>query len=409
MQTLKRQLSKISPISIGIILIFAVVMTFIIVRSFAAIGPASLYTNPAGTQSVIKGKTFTTTVRVSTASDVPVTAASVYLSYTSSKLSVQSVSYSGSPYNIEAAQTNSGGILRMDRAALPAISGGDKLFAKVTFKAKSTGSATIGFTSSSYVTSGEDDSDLSLQRNGTVYNISASTSGGRSSSDSGSGSSSSSDDSGTTSTSQSTDTSGSSSTSTSSESGEKSNKVSKNTAKGIDKSSTSADTSPLEVIVIDQEKQPVEGAEVTINGQTVKTNKEGIAVFDVVSVGEHDLVVDYNGNKTFSTVHVKGDSTTMGSDSIVVMIKRGGFNPLIWVAIPLVGLLLLAGVFYFKKDRWRQLIGRFKRSKMSLDQNQIDDPGLPLNPNSSPPGSTFSPDSNDPSIAPDGLSQDNKN
>ncbi len=266
---IKKQLTKISPLSAGLVLLFALAMTFIIFRSFAAVGPATLYTSPGGSQSVVKGKTFTVSVRVKTASNVPVTGASVYLSYPSSKVSVQSISYSGSPYNFEASKSNTGGILKMDRAAIPAISGGDKLFAKVTFKALATGSAAISFTSNSFVTSGEDDSDLSLQKSGVVYKVTApSTSTNKTSSsaadtdDSDGGSNTSSTDessSGSSSVENNTSTSGQSSDSTSKKS---------ETKKSSDKQATStsqqeiAGTGQLEILVVDGDNQPLKDASV---------------------------------------------------------------------------------------------------------------------------------------------------
>jgi hypothetical protein len=179
MGSIKQQLTRISPLSVALVIIFAAAMSLLIFRSFAAVGPATLYTSPGGTQSVKKGSTFTSKIRVSTASNVQVAGAAVYMSYNSSKISVQSISYSGSPYTIEATpSSNSGGILHMERAALPAITGGDKLFATVTFKAVATGTATVGFASNTYVTSGDNDSNLPPQNSGAVYSILNSTSGG---------------------------------------------------------------------------------------------------------------------------------------------------------------------------------------------------------------------------------------
>lgn len=173
MSKLKQQLTKFSPLSAAIVLLFAAVMSYVIIHAFAASGTATLYTSPGGTQSTIQGSTFTVNVRISTGSNVPVTGAAVYMTYPANKLSVQGVNYNGSPYNVQLAESNANGTLRMDRGAFPMVSGGDNLFASVTFKSIASGSAPIGFASNSVVTSGEDDSNILAGRNGVTYNIAA--------------------------------------------------------------------------------------------------------------------------------------------------------------------------------------------------------------------------------------------
>lgn len=142
------------------------------VQSFAATGPATLYTSPNGTQSVNINSNFTISVRIATGNNVPVSAATIYLAYPGDKVQVVSASYAGSAYNVELVESDSGSVFRMDRAALPEISGGDKLFAQITFKAIANGSAALSFTSDSRVHSGEDDSNILAARNGVTYNIS---------------------------------------------------------------------------------------------------------------------------------------------------------------------------------------------------------------------------------------------
>jgi hypothetical protein len=414
MKTIKQQLSKKSPLSIGIVLLFAATMTFVLIRSFAAVGPANLYTSPGGTKAVDKGAKFTVNVRISTASNVPVAGAAVYMSYPTSKLTVQGVNYSGSPYNLEALETNSGGVLRMDRGALPAVSGGDKLFAKVTFKAVATGTAAVGFTNNSYITSGEDDSDLPLQKSGVTYNISAPSSGGGSSSGPPKKSSTSSSGSESGSSSSSDSTQSTDSSTSDSPSGQ--NKKTDSSPTGSSQKTTddkpledNSETQALEIVVVDEQQNPVEGAEVAISGQVVKTDENGIARFEDVPTGQQDIVVGYNGNKTFDTVEVKGDSTSTDPESVTVAINRDKSSPIIWIAIPIIGLLAVAG-FFFGKPWLNRLTGMFKRTNATVDQSQPPNqsefyiPGN--NPNASPPGSTVSPEPSTPTISNNNSSQD---
>lgn len=157
--------------------LFAVVGAVILVRALAASGGATLYTSPAGNQSVKKGESFSLSVRIATGNDVPVTGAVVYLKYPLDKLQVANINYSGSAYGLQIHESNSGGILRMDRASLPMIPGGDKLFATITFRTlNQTGSAPISFTDDSKVFSGEDDSNILNKKQGVNYTITQPTS-----------------------------------------------------------------------------------------------------------------------------------------------------------------------------------------------------------------------------------------
>lgn len=157
--------------------LFAAVGVLILVRVLAATGGATLYTSPAGNQSIKKGQSFSVSVRVSTGNDVPVTGAVVYLKYPADKLQVTNLNYSGSAYGLQVHESNTGGILRMDRASLPMIPGGDKLFATITFKAlNQTGAAPISFTDDSKVFSGEDDSNILEKKQGVNYTITQPTS-----------------------------------------------------------------------------------------------------------------------------------------------------------------------------------------------------------------------------------------
>lgn len=365
MSKFKGQLTRLSPLSISIVLVFAVAMTYFLFRVFAASGAATLYITPSGTQSVVAGQNFTVSVRISSASNVPVTGASVYLTYPTGKLQLISESYGG-PYNTQLVVSDSGGILRMDRAAFPMISGGDQLFAQVTFKAIATGSAPISFTGSSVVASGEDDSNIVGQKNGVTYNVTAPPSTQPSSSSGSSGSSSS----GAGSSGRGSSVSGGSASSgRGSSSGQSSG--SSTTTSGGSAGGSSADsgssqsgtgqaafgdgdivTSDVQITVVDSQGKPVKDAEVTIGNQTVKTDKNGVAHFNDIAAGKLEVAVNYNGKKTAKTVNVKGAST-QSPEMFKVSIVRDKFNPVL-LFVPVI-FLLAAGALVMRP--WEKFVG----------------------------------------------------
>ncbi len=406
---LRQQLSRISPLTAGIILLFAAAMTYFIFRAFAASGTATLYTSPGGTQSVSTGQTFAVSVRVSSGASVPVTGAAVYLAYPTSKLQVISESYGG-PYNTQLVATDSGGILRMDRAAFPMISGGDQLFAQVTFKAITSGSAPLSFTGSSIVTSGEDDSNILAQKNDVTYNITTpatpppASSGGGSSS--GSGSSSSASKAGTggsskTTTTQSggSQTSSGSGSSASSGTPQSSTPGSSQSTQVTDQSAGTVESS-LEITVVDSKNKPVEGATVTVNGQTAKTDKNGVARFSGVAAGDQTIAVSYNGKKTSKVIQVKGASTQASPQTFKVSVVRNKFNPVL-LFIPIL-VLLAAGGFIMRP--WE----RFAKSTADAPADQVVTSNQPpeatqatTHNKQETPGTVYSPDeSNGPDSQP---------
>lgn len=390
--TLKQRLSKISFLSISLVAIFALVMTYVVVRSFAAVGPANLYTSPSGSQSVTNGSNFTVTVRINTASNVPVSAAAVHLAYPADKLSIQNVSFSGSPYNLAVAQSNSGGVLRIDRAALPLVQGGNQVFAKVTFKATANGSANISFANSTYVVSGENDSNLPINKSGVTYNISTpsaptSSSGSSSGTPSpGSDSSNSNRQSQTSSSSSQTSDNTQTQTSSGGSTGSTTNQPSLNNSLQEESAATK-----VQILVVDGNQNPVKDAEVIINGQTARTNESGIVEFSGIAIGEHEVVVDNNGKKTFSSIQVKGASFD-SAESFTVEAETSNLNPLVWVVPPVIG-MMIAALFFFLKP-WlaqRAAIARM-RKRQSVQQTPVEEIKLPSNPNAPTPGSTYTPD-----------------
>lgn len=109
------------------------------------------------------GQSFTVKIRVSAGQSV--NAVQANLSYSATKLSVSSMSYGGSAFEIQAESSASGGSIRIGRGTTSAFTG-DRLVGSITFKAKTgSGSASVSFTGGT-----------TLANNGS--SITSSTSGG---------------------------------------------------------------------------------------------------------------------------------------------------------------------------------------------------------------------------------------
>lgn len=414
--TLKRQLTRISPLSATMILLFAAVMTYLIFRVFAATGPATLYTSPTGSQSITNGQSFTVSVRISSAANVPISCASVYLSYPTDKLQITGIGYNGSAYSVQALESNSGGVLHMDRCGLPVISGGDQLYAQVSFKAIATGSAALGFTGSSTVLSGEGSSNANLlgQTNGVTYNIAApatpppSSGGGSSGSSGGSGSTSGSSGSSSSSSgshsgsssggSGSTGSSGGSSSgggSDSGSSGSSGNPGSGST--GDNGGSGGVTTTTIAITVLDSHNKPVAGAEVVINGQTVKTGKNGVAYFSGVPSGNQAITIKYNGKKTSRTLQIRNAASVQSPQSFKVSITRNKFDPVL-LLIPFI-ILAGAGIFFVRPwdKRLAQAFGQEETLPVvsSSDNPATVQPTTPVGRKLEQPGTVYAPTNKD--------------
>jgi hypothetical protein len=254
----------------------------------------------------------------------------------------------------------------MDRAAFPAVAGGDQVFAQVSFKAVATGSATIGFTGSSVVTSGEDDSNILTARNGVTYNVAAPSSGGGGSSSSGGSSqptSSSTSSGGSSSSSTSGGSKPSASSSSSASSGGNSSTSnstggaagSAQPSDGSDSSVTpttegSQTTNNVKIAVVDGDK-PVSGAKVALGGQTANTDKSGFAYFNNVPVGRQAVKITYKG-KQISKQLVINDAAAGSPQLVKVAINNEG-PKLALLLIP-VAVLLAVGAFLFRPwERWQ--------------------------------------------------------
>lgn len=406
MPKLKQQLSKISPLTIGLVVVFAAIMSAVVLRSFAASGTATMYASPGGTQSVGLNGSFTVNVRITSGANVPTSGAVVYMTYPTDKVQVQGVNYSGSSYSLQLVESNSAGTLRMDRGAFP-VATGDKLFAAVTFKAIKSGSAGIGFSGSSVVTSGEDDTNILAGRNGVTYNISApaAPAPGTPAQPSAPGSSPSvsasnqarSSSGGGSNAAGSRSSNGSSSGAPASSSAPQTGQAdpsapvdASNPAAMAQQPEISGETHDIQIIVLDKQKKPVKGAEVTYMDQTVVTDENGIARFSKVPVGVAKVSVNYKGNKIDKQVAVKGASTSAAPLSYNLEIERNKFNPVVVLVPPIAGILVVAGVIFGRP--W--LMRRIKGTPYTGNSAAVvsDAPAFPhLYAEAPKPGSSFAP------------------
>lgn len=137
----KLTLTPRKKIVLGLLVLLSAVLTIVLFSISAASGQLRL---TSSTESVVQGKTFTVNVNVS--SDAPINVAHSKITYNSSALSLQSISYSGSPYTADSPEKAEGaGFVTLSRYKVgePYPSGNFKL-ATLTFRANSTsGNTTI--------------------------------------------------------------------------------------------------------------------------------------------------------------------------------------------------------------------------------------------------------------------------
>lgn len=388
---LKSKLAKISPLSVGLVLVFAGFMTYILSLTFAASGTATLYTSPGGSQTVVQNNNFTVSARISTGTNVPVTGGEIYMTYPADKLQVASISYSGSPYNIQLEENNSAGTLKMVRAAFPAISGGDKLFAQVTFKAIASGTAEINFSANSKVTSGEDDSNILATRNGVSYTITS-----QSHPPSGASPPTAPAPSNSSQPSNSAPSSQKSTAPSTSGSTEATQPGSSNSTQGTsplqvnEAASTGGEIPqafyPVDVLVVNQHKKPVEGAGVSLNQQTSVTKENGIAQFTSIPVGSHKLKVAYKNKTSEKDIVITPSTDTAKPQFFTSEINTSAFN-MVYLLLPLP--LILIGALYFLRPRLSQLLASIPGLSLlnTKTKNQYVPPPPP-SLSSTPPPST---------------------
>jgi hypothetical protein len=107
---------------------------------------------------------------------------------------------------------------------------------------------------------------------------------------------------------------------------------------------TKAGNASLNVKVVDQEDSPVAKAKVSVGKSTGTTNDSGLVTLHGLAVGTASVVVNFNGHKTTKSIEI--DQPTDVPQSLTVKIQTTkNYVPL--VALPLLGLLILAGGAFF--------------------------------------------------------------
>jgi len=124
----------------------------------------SFYLSPAS-KTVPQNATFSVAVRVS--STDPINSVSAYLSYPADKLDFVSISTSGSAFDMQVENVGGGGQVKISRGLVGVVTG-DKLIATVNFRAKlSSGSAPITFAAGTAASNANGDLVVSATSGGT--------------------------------------------------------------------------------------------------------------------------------------------------------------------------------------------------------------------------------------------------
>jgi hypothetical protein len=140
----------------------------LVTQHTSAQGTNSIYISPpSGNYSV--GSSFVATIRVNTTDTINAVAAD--LTY-SANLQYVSIDGSGSAFGIDASSSGGSGSVSISRANISAVSG-DQLVAKVTFRAVSAGTGTIGMAGSSQALSSTTNQNVIAARNGGSYSLQA--------------------------------------------------------------------------------------------------------------------------------------------------------------------------------------------------------------------------------------------
>ena len=155
---------------INLIIAIALVAIPLLNTRWVYAASATLYLSPSSS-SVTNGSIFTVNVRVNSGSE-KVNAAEVHLSYPIDKLEFVRINDT-STWGFIFASSGGSGSVRIERGANPSVSG-DSLIAGVQFKAKSSsGSATVSISSDSEVISVNSGDDILSSRKGGTYSLQA--------------------------------------------------------------------------------------------------------------------------------------------------------------------------------------------------------------------------------------------
>ena len=145
---IRTRLSKVHVVFYA--LVFGLIGGAILFISLAA-GTVTLYLSPAS-QTATKGSTFSVQVKVNNSSSTPFAQVGAYLTFPASELSINSITLDTNNFFFgQQSFDNSGGTATILNYTIGNLGTGDYLVATVNFTAKAAGTATVGFTSSSFV------------------------------------------------------------------------------------------------------------------------------------------------------------------------------------------------------------------------------------------------------------------
>lgn len=351
---------------------------------------ATLSLSPSSS-SVSQGSTLTVTVRVN--SDEPVNAVQANLSYPANLLDFVSIG-STSAFSIVAQSSGGGGSVQIGRGALPAVSGSQSV-ATVRFRAKTnTGTAAISFAGGSSVVSANSNNNIMTGSSGGNYSLKAPpVAAPQAPKDTIPP---------TIKDLKVAETTISTATITWTTSEPATSEVSYGLHKGygllkvdatmvtehkvildspliipatkfhfmvksVDPAGnavSSDDTifttagATLNITVLNQSKEPVSGAKVTLAGEAATTDKKGKAQLKDLPTGKIYGVVEYKGAKTVVSADIDPIDQTTGAQTVTFNIKTSDF-PLV-VIIPIVLILLAALLWLSYKRKWyKPLLKRF--------------------------------------------------
>lgn len=165
------------------------------------------------------------------------------------------------------------------------------------------------------------------------------------------------------------------------------------TSTGQSGSSSSSTPAAVAITVLGSNHKTVAGATVVINGQTAKTDGQGVAHFSNVRSGNYNVAVSYNGKHVSQPVQVAKNTSQSSPQAIQVKLASDKFNPAL-ILVP-VAVLMIAGVYFTRP--WERLaeasIGEAADHVVTSDRTIVStstDPA-PGHPHHQAPGTVFSP------------------
>lgn len=122
----------------------------------------------------------------------------------------------------------------------------------------------------------------------------------------------------------------------------------------VEKSAAAKDGFQVKIKVVDENKEAVLGASVTLHStpREATTDSDGVATFDNVEPGEHRVVVAFNGQSGEQKINVSGDSEIDAIDFTIQIRETSPFsNPWVLAVIAVLLLSLVGAVMVIMRRR----------------------------------------------------------